>query len=251
MKYRVMFATPLGLIPAAVADTANAAPPVPAPSTIWSGFYIGANLGVLSQQSRLDSFLPTSGASNYCFTNDCTFRDTQHATGVLGGVQIGYNFLDGRLLYGLEIDFNLSSAKDTVRSPTTASGYTYNSETGIEALSTIRGRIGYMFMPNTAVYATGGLAIAKTRDAVQQIDTFTGASYSWAKANWRLGLVIGGGIEYALSRNLSIRGEALYYDLGQKDLVTTGTEFGTTEAAGVHDRMNGVIARIGINYAFH
>jgi outer membrane immunogenic protein len=251
MKYRVMFATPLGLIPAAAADTANAAPPVPAPSTFWSGFYVGANLGVLSQQSKLDAFLPTSGATNYCFTNNCAFHDKQTATGVFGGLQIGYNFVDGQVLYGIEADFGLSSAKDRVRSPTVASGYTYNSETGIDGLGTVRGRLGYVFTPNTVVFGTAGLAFAKTRDAVQQIDTFTGASYSWAKANWRLGLAVGGGIEYALTRNISIKGEALYYDLGREDLVTTGNEFGTTEAAGVRDRMNGVIARIGINYYFH
>lgn len=252
MKYRVVFASPLGLLPAVAADTANAAPPMPAPSTMWSGFYVGANLGVLSQQSQLDSFLPNvGGAANYCFTANCSFNDTQTATGILGGVQFGYNFLSGQMLYGLEVDFGLSSAKDTVRSPTTASGYTYNSETGIEAFGTVRGKLGYMFTPSTVIYGTGGLAFAKTRDAVQHINTFTGAAYSWAKADWRTGWTLGGGIEFALSPNLSVRGEALYYDLGHEDLVTIGNEFGGTEAAGVHDHMNGVIARIGINYFFH
>lgn len=248
MKYRVMFVTPLGLIPAVAADTANAAPPTP---FMWNGVYIGGSLGALSQTSTLNSFLPTSGAFNYCFTDDCTFRNTQYATGVIGGLQIGYNFVSGAVLYGFEADLSLSSAKDTVRSPTIASGYTYNSKTGIEAMSTFRGRLGYVFTPNTMAYLTGGLAIAKTRDAVQQIDTFTNTSYSWAKANWRLGPTVGGGIEYALTRNIAIRGEALYYDLGRKDLVTVGNEFGTTEAAGAHDRMHGVIARIGIDYFFH
>ena len=85
MKYRVMLATPLGLVPLGAADTANAAPPMPAPSTIWSGFYVGANLGVLSQRSDFNPFVPNvAGVTNYCFTNDCTFHDKQTATGVLG-----------------------------------------------------------------------------------------------------------------------------------------------------------------------
>lgn len=246
-----MFATPLGVLPAVAADTANAAPPMPSPFS-WNGFYVGANLGALSQRSQLDSFLPSvGGAANYCFTADCTFSDTQRATGVFGGVQLGYNFLSGRMLYGFEVDFGLSSAKDTVRSPTTASGYTYNSETGIEALGTVRGRLGYMFTPSTVLYGTGGLAFAKTRDAVQHVNTFTGATYSWAKADWRAGWALGAGFEFALTRNISIRGEALYYDLGTKDLETRGSEFGTVEVAGVRDRMDGVIARIGLNYFFN
>ena len=248
MNYRVVFATPLGLLPAVAADTASAAPPLPAPSTMWSGFYVGANLGLLSQRSELDAFLPSvGGAVNYCFTVNCAFSDTQTATGVFGGLQIGYNFTSGMWLYGVEFDFGLSTAKDTVRD--SGAGYSYNSETGVEALGTLRGRLGYMFTPNTMIYGTGGLAFAKTRDAVQATDNIGGVAYSWEKVNWRAGWTLGGGVEFMLTRNLSIKGEALYYDLGSEKLISTSAV--GPSAVGVRDKIDGVIARIGINYLFH
>jgi outer membrane immunogenic protein len=248
MKYRVVFATPLGLLPAAAIDTAHAAPPTPSPFS-WTGFYVGANLGALSQQSKLDAFLPSvAGSVNYCFTNDCTFRDKETATGVLGGLQIGYNFTNAAWLYGIEFDIGLSSAQKK-HSNNAANGYDYNSKTGVDAFGTLRGRLGYIFAPNAMIYATGGLAFAKTRDATQATDNIGGNTYSWEKTNWRAGWTLGGGVEYMLSRNISIKGEALYYDLGDEKMVSTSAA--GPSAVGVRDRMDGVIARIGINYFFH
>jgi hypothetical protein len=52
--------------------------------------------------------------STFVPTNDCTFSNKQAANGILGGLQIGDNFQSGKIVYGLETDFGLSSARSMV-----------------------------------------------------------------------------------------------------------------------------------------
>ena len=264
MKYKQLLLSPLGLIPFGVphADAADfpvkaTAAPAITYSPSWAGWYAGVNLGVLSDRSHVDGFTPTGATvpgANYCFTGDCTATNSQTATGVLGGLQLGYNFEAGRVVYGLEADIDLSSARKTSTGTNvvgTGSG-TWTMQSGIEALSTLRGRIGYAF-DNTLLYATGGLAVAKTAHSYQgSTPVFGSGAYSWADAGWRAGYTVGAGLDYQLSRNWSVRGEGLYYDLGTKDLVSTGTNGGGfTSTFGARDRMNGWVARAGVNYLFH
>jgi outer membrane immunogenic protein len=239
MKYRVMFATPLGLIPAAAASTANAAPPTP--PAIWSGFYVGLNLGAVNHRSSLDTFTPNTAGNNWCVAFDCTINPTKDASGVIGGLQIGYNFQNGAWVYGVEADIDLSSAKD--KKTTTTTIYTWTTKTGLEALSTARLRIGYSFMPQTMIYATGGLAVGKVRDTFQG-DT----GYAWSSSvNWKAGWTAGAGIEHKLMGGWSLKGEVLFYDLGHETLTSTDG----VNTVGFHDHLTGTVARIGLNYAFH
>jgi outer membrane immunogenic protein len=231
-------------------QTAEAADmPVKAPPQVmtytpnWTGFYAGVNVGALSARSQLDGYFPTSADFNYCWDGGFVCGSgSQSALGVLGGVQIGYNLQSGQWVYGLEADIGLSSAKKTA----TGGSYGYTMDNGIEAFGTARLRVGYAF-DHALLYATGGLAYAKTRDS------FSGATggYSFADVGWRAGWTVGGGLEYMINRNWSVKGEALYYDLGSKNLESSTTNFGSTYAWGVRDKMDGIVARIGLNYLFH
>ena len=99
MKYKVLFFSPLGLIPAGQSAVAADMPvKVKAPQAIphtpsWAGFYAGVNIGVIADRSKQTGFAPIPGAlNNYCWGgefNTCTFSNSQTATGVLGGAQIG------------------------------------------------------------------------------------------------------------------------------------------------------------------
>lgn len=265
MKYKPLLLSPLGLIPAGipVADAADmpvkAQPVQPAQfMPLWTGFYAGVNVGVLSHRSELGAFLPTSAVpaeNNYCWlgrTGDCSFNHSETATGVLGGIQIGYNFQSGNIVYGGEVDFGLSSAKKNFGGTNPNNGYSYAAETGIEAFGTARARLGYAFTNNWMVYATGGLAYAKVRDSFLHINRGPGdtATYNWTSTGWRAGWTAGGGLEYMFARNWSVKGEALYYDLGDKDHESLSPSFGGV-SIGVNDRMTGWIGRLGINYLFH
>ena len=151
MKYKPLLLAPLGLIPAGipVADAADmpvkVQPVQPARfMPLWTGFYAGVNVGVLSARSELNAFLPSSAVpaeNNYCWlgrTGDCTFNNSSTATGVLGGIQIGYNFQSANIVYGAEVDFGGSSAKKSFGGTNPVSGYSYAAETGIEAMGTAR-----------------------------------------------------------------------------------------------------------------
>jgi outer membrane immunogenic protein len=79
------------------------------------------------------------------------------------------------------------------------------------------------------------------------------------ESNTRSGWTAGGGIEWMFLPNWSLKGEALYYDLGrfetQLPLVTSVAAVGgglVGSAVTVASfRENGIIARAGLNYHFN
>ena len=252
MKYKRLFLAPLGLLPIG-AQTADAADlPVKAPAVapympLWNGWYVGANVGAISARSHASTFAPSvPGISNFCLADNCTIDPSQTAAGILGGLQIGYNFQSGNIVYGVEADFDLSSARKSSTTTTTTNGlgYTWSANTGIEVLGTARFRLGYAF-DRALLYATGGLAYAKVRDSYQGDTT-----YNWTSTGWRAGYTVGGGVEYMFNKNWSVKGEGLFYDLGSKDHITQGPGLGFA-AVGIHDHMTGAVGRIGLNYLFH
>jgi outer membrane immunogenic protein len=263
MKYKPLLLSPLGLIPmgldhAGAADVSMPvkvkAPQATSYTPSWAGFYGGINLGVVADHSSQTGFKPAEALGNYCFGGGggnagvaCNFSNSQTATGVIGGVQIGYNFQNGAWVYGLEADIDLSSARKTVTGPVPAP-YAFfgnwTAKTGIEALGTARLRLGYAF-DRAMLYVTGGLAYAKMANTFQA--GTGGSGYSWSDTGWRAGYAVGGGLEYQLTDKISIKGEGLFYDLGHKDHISTSgsSQFGLT------DKMTGVVGRIGLNYLFH
>jgi outer membrane immunogenic protein len=267
MKYKPLLLSPLGLIPAGLPPADAADMPVKAQPAItytppsWAGFYAGVNLGVIGDRSKESAFLPVPapGTANtsYCWADSfgspasaCTFKNSQTAYGVIGGLQVGYNFQAGNIVFGAEADFDGTSARKTTLTPFTTFGTSRvaTEKTGVEALGTARLRLGYAF-DRALLYATGGLAYAK------MVNTFqANTGYAWSDpAGWRTGYTAGGGLEYRVTDRWSVKGEGLYYSLGSKDHVSfqtlaSGQEFGT---AALHDRMTGFVARLGVNYLFH
>jgi outer membrane immunogenic protein len=218
----------------------------------WLGFYVGAHVGGISARSSLGAFLPSSApfaSQNYCWLRDCNFNAAPNATGVLGGLQIGYNFQTANFVYGVELDYGLSSAKKSSSGTNPTFSYSYAADTGIKSMATARLRLGYAFSNDMMIYATGGLALADVRDSFLHIRSIGGA-YSWSDTKWRAGYAVGGGLEYMFARNWSVKGEGLYYDLGKKKHESLSPVVGGV-SAGLTDKMTGVIGRIGLNYLFH
>ena len=73
------------------ADMPVKAPPTPLPPYNWSGFYLGANLGGAWTNGSLN--IPGNNLYG-------------GLTEFIGGVQAGYNFQAGHLLFGVEGDFD-------------------------------------------------------------------------------------------------------------------------------------------------
>ena len=173
---------------------------VPAPAYAaynWMGPYIGANVG-------------------YEWANV-----THHAaepTGAAFGGQLGYNWQNGQLVFGVETDWQWSNADDVVAAQKFSNTW----------FGTARARVGYA-MNNVLIYGTGGLAYG-------ELELKTGGlSQSKTHFGWTLGV----GAEVGLTPNWTARVEYLYFDL-------TDSAYST----GVSHGLESSLLRAGVNYKF-
>jgi outer membrane immunogenic protein len=262
--------------------------PVVAP--LWQGFYAGLNAGY--------GFGTANNAQNYGWANPNYFNNNVDSAafagvnsymgrniyqgGFIGGGQIGYNYQYGQsFLIGFETDMQGAgiSGQGTASgaAPAVDGFYGHNTfasrstiQAGINWMGTARGRIGYLVAPTVLLYATGGLAYGgtyvKTFPSTYFANTDGGGSANYgnwfstenSQQNFNVGWTAGGGAEWMMAPNWSIKGEALYYDLGTTS-VTNTTYNATSGSAGNNPiggsttkaYYQGVIARAGVNYHFN
>ncbi|HVV60374.1 MAG TPA: outer membrane protein [Pseudolabrys sp.] len=192
------------------------APPYVAPSySNWNGFYVGINGGY------------GWGSSKWDFPSVNT-----KPSGALVGGTLGYNFQTGTWVWGIEGDWDYSSEKGSV----SCVGGTATCTTKNDWLATARARLGYAGWNNWLPYITGGAAYGDIKA------TNTAAS---SAHKGELGWTLGGGVEYAMWQNWTVKLEYLYVDLGK---FTCGTACGGTPSDHVNFTTN--IVRAGINYRF-
>ena len=260
---------------------ANISPVVPLP---WQGFYAGLNAGYgfgtanNAQQSgwaNPASYTPVSAAA-FAAANSYMGRDIAQG-GFIGGGQVGYNYQYAQsFLVGFEADMQGAGisgqgAARGIAPASTADGrfFVFGSsdviQAGISWMGTARGRLGYLVTPTVMMYATGGLAYGGTylktfptafvADNTGYVDPFI--STQNAQQNFNIGWTAGGGSEWMMAPNWSIKCEALYYDLGSTSVSNTHYVASSTVASinpfgGSTTRAHyqGVIARAGVNYHF-
>ena len=125
----------------------------------------------------------------------------------MGGVQAGYNQqLPNKFVVGVEGELDYSALEGKASS-TGAAG----DKARIDTLGTVRGRVGYAF-DRVMPYVTAGYAGAN-----EKVTTATGSS-----SGWRNGYAVGGGVDYAITNNVSARLEGLYVGLENKTVGTSG-----------------------------
>jgi outer membrane immunogenic protein len=187
-------------LPAAAADLGGARHP-PAPEPVeprtnierWTGFYLGATLG--------GNFGGTDVRGDFG-------ANTIDTRGVTGGILAGYNWQLGRMVLGVETDFQLMTLDGS------RSNGIDTFKVDIDKMGTFRGRLGYLVTPSMMVYATGGFAWADTDiSAVGSSIRFS----EYAKG-WTAGL----GTELMLGQKWTMRFEYLYTDLGDRTLGVAG-----------------------------
>ncbi len=194
------------------------APPVhaPVPYYSWTGFYIGLNGGgAWGGRSRFE--FPGSSPAPL------------DVSGWLAGGTLGFNSQLGHFVFGLEGDIDGSD----IRGSTACLGG-FVCRIRNDWLATARGRIGYAF-DRLLPYVTGGLAVGGLNASIPGIGSASDTSAGWT---------VGGGIEFALTRNWTAKAEYLYVDLGKFDCGACGGP----PPAGVDFTTN--VVRAGINYRF-
>jgi outer membrane immunogenic protein len=208
---------PLG---AHAADLARRAPPpvysVPAPAyTNWTGLYGGINAGYGWGRSDWDPLVVAANPS---------------PKGFLAGFTVGYNYQTSAWVWGLEGDIDFSTMKGS------AACGTATCEVKNDWLGTERLRLGYAGWSNWLAYLTGGAAFGDVKASNSLVGSVSATKFGWT---------FGGGVEYAMWSNWSVKLEYLYADLGH---VTCDGACGAFTGDTVSFKAN--ILRGGVNYRF-
>jgi outer membrane immunogenic protein len=203
--------------------------PVAAPVWSWTGFYVGANVGGASARTNI--------FSTYLFPNT-SFNSSQ--SGVIGGLEAGYNWQFNSVVLGLEGDISAASlSRSTSPGSSGFTGDTFNGN--MTALGTVRGRIGWAF-DRLLVYGTGGVAFANLKDQYVSPQILFTTTASSSVTGW----TAGGGVEFALSGNWTAKAEYLHVGFPTRSVSVIGT--GNTYVFAFKDSVD--IGRVGINYKF-
>lgn len=205
------------IAPAAAAEPTPATPaPAPPPSPpaavfSWTGLYVGGQIGYAwgnENTSLVDNF------GDY-------FNFGYNTSGVIGGAHVGYNLQLQQWVLGVEGDVDGTSVNKSLSTPIALNAGTdpgfVNFSASQNVQGSIRGRIGYAW-DRIMLYATGGVALTGLNGGVCgnfiAIDGVTPYGGCASASTTRVGYTVGGGLEYAVTDNWSIRAEYRYSDFG-------------------------------------
>ena len=215
-------------------------PPAPTPAlqapvggrSPWTGFYVGVNAGYGGGYDAY-TLSPLSGATNPSGTL------TVHSSGAIGGAQAGYSQYLGGAVVGIEADFDGSTIS--------GGAHAYFDQTSalsggsrVNYFGTVRGRLGYAFGP-ALIYGTGGFAYAGTTSSV------TADNYgSLSSTRTHMGYAFGGGVEYAVAENITLRTEFIRAVFDTRQLAAASDGYGDGAQLTHTPSIN--VVRAGVNF---
>jgi outer membrane immunogenic protein len=211
-------------LPAAAADIPYGQEPpayTPPPLFTWTGLYLGGQIGY-------------AWGTDTATVNPFGFSTAYTPNGVVGGAHVGYNYQLNQFVAGLEGDVEGAGIS---QSHNPGGFVVYKTELPVQG--SIRARLGVAF-DRVLIYATGGAAFAGFQTT---ISGFGVDQSSQTRAGW----TVGGGLEYAVTGNWSIRAEYRYTDFGTFSQSTPFT-FGFGTWVNHHETENAV--RAGFSYKF-
>jgi outer membrane immunogenic protein len=238
------------------------ASPAASQETNWTGLYFGAHAGYGG--ADWDGYVgTTAGAPAGTIipgSNDPS--QTLSDEGGFGGAQVGFNWqLQNRIVLGIEADISWSDIEgsDTFDAggPSPASSlWRKPHDLSLDQFGTVRARVGYA-AGNLMPYVTGGFAWGRTDGDLAVAyypagsSTPFGTSYASTDEN-HTGWTLGGGIEWALMPNISIKAEYLHIDLGTEEYQFKGTVFNGAPFETDSFKSDLVVdtVRVGLNYRF-
>jgi outer membrane immunogenic protein len=209
------------VMPAMAADIApyNKAP---IPLYSWTGCYVGGDVGGAWGSQGVLNTSPVTFVVPPAVLSQAPANTTATGGSVIGGGHVGCNYQwTPFLVIGAEGDFSgagltaIGHAQSLIGGAAAPGGsITWSSK--LDAIATVRGRVGFAFTPNTLVYLTGGGAWGRTSYSSTDVFFFgCPACATTSFSNTSTGYVLGGGMEWApWSNNWIVRAEFLYYNLG-------------------------------------
>jgi len=239
----------------------------------WTGGYWGLNAGY-GWSGQAVAFLPAGGrASVTALASGLAPSASFDRSGGLIGLQAGYNWQYKGWVAGIEGDIVLSDISGKgVRIVTPFPGLSWqtNSEQKLRGFSTLRARLGFLPVEHLLIYGTGGLAIGDVREMASTGQssvvnfTFSGGGTSiscppfapcalGSQSRIVTGVVLGGGVEWAVSANVSFKAEYLHLDFGDQNVNMRFVQSTGSPAPGLAAKFNNDgtdIVRLGFNLKY-
>lgn len=223
------------------------AAPVMSQNYNWTGFYLGANVGGAWHNADWFEDLTSGGSAGASAPG---FHDgSTKSSGVIGGVQGGADYQFNSLVIGVNADADLSGVSGDSGCFQQIGGTTQSCRTEQNLFGTVTGRLGFAF-DRALFYGLGGFAWEHEKLE----NPCAGLCGGYASTNNvftgdRAGYTVGAGIEYALTRNLSIFGQYNYMDFGKRDLTLVGVPAGSGNFSEDISE-NEHVVKLGLNWRF-
>ena len=226
--------TAIGLIAnhASAADLARRPPPPPAyvpPAPIpyiWTGCYVGGNIGGAWSNVEIDS-VSTGGSAS------------ASNSGVAGGGQVGCDYQTGAWVFGIRNMLDATSLSNNATFSTIPFSGTADSRT--RWFDTLTARGGYLIAPNVLFYVQGGAAWTNTNVTLFDV---TGAQVGEI-SNDRTGWTVGGGAEWMFAPHWSVFAEYNFMGFG-----TQSASFAACGGCVLSAKANLQDFLVGLNYKF-
>ncbi len=223
----------------------------------WSGLYLGANFGggfggnTTTAAPNSDAFSQATLSSAFA-AGVVPSRASLHQSGVIGGLQARYNWQFGNVVLGPDFDVNGANISDTKSISTAVTGFpagSFSVKQNLDFLTTLRGQIGFTPMNRLLLFANAGLAVGHVNYNAN--GSFPAASYGTSTSHMNFGGTAGAGVEYAVTDNLTVRGEYMFVDLGSQRVFVSGSPGGVATAQTALSYQNYYhIFRLGVTYHF-
>jgi outer membrane immunogenic protein len=216
------------------------AKPLPAPAS-WTQFYVGGGIG-LNVQTGTSVFAGTGPGGGNVITADGLEGASLGLTATAGfDYQVSPLFVVGGFF-----DYDWSGQSTTFSASTSFESASVTTAK-LSGGWTAGGRAGFLVTPNILAYGLGGFS-------QMRLENWSGSAFSLRFGPSTLtlqepaltlnGYTLGGGVEYRLTNNVSLRGEYRYTKLGGATTVDPATGVIATVSPSIH------IARVEAAYRF-
>jgi outer membrane immunogenic protein len=214
--------------------------PAMAPLYNWTGCYIGANAGGGSDRETFTDVDPNS-LPNFDL-------GSEHASGAMGGGQIGCDYQAGNWVVGAQGMFDATDFKGSNHvAPGPGDRHfpdLYDLSSRVSWVSTATARIGYAIQPQLLLYVRGGAAWMRS-DLNFSIAAM-GVTNTYTGVETRTGWTAGAGLEYLIAANWSVFAEYSHMDFGSSTLNTTFIPDPSPVPIRIGHRIDTVM--LGLNY---
>ena len=208
----------------------------------WTGVYVGGHMGGGWSDDRWsDPFGSMVAAGG---VDVAGFGDQTHATGPLGGGQIGANWQTGSWVLGVQTDASAAHMRGENTCFTGLGGV--DCQHIVDSLGIITGRVGYAWGRSLAYVKGGGAWTDTTYNLFANTNMAHLGTGSTTLDTW--GWALGGGIEYSLTEHWTALAE--YDHIGLPSTTVPFPTVATINTQTINVKQSVDLFKLGVNYKF-